>query len=226
MSGRAGTKWAHPCASATRASSNSRIRVPAKSVLKTRAPCGARITTCRPSSSAPRSNGCGSRCVRSIFRCTLTSARGWLRITARSVVPPDGPIPPTCSAIPGRSSGATFTPCSACRKTAGASTSVPAQGEESRCPRHGALRRRLLYLDGFRAAAQDFLGAFAVHQARDRDVVCHASAWDIDNQDDLRIKMCIQVRDVDFVIIHHELGHNFYQRAYKASALPVREWRQ
>jgi peptidyl-dipeptidase A len=49
----------------------------------------------------------------------------------------------------------------------------------------------------------------------DRDVVCHASAWDIDNKDDLRIKMCIQVRDEDFVTIHHELGHNFYQRAYK-----------
>src|SRR5208282_4695031 len=49
----------------------------------------------------------------------------------------------------------------------------------------------------------------------DRDVVCHASAWDLDNMDDLRVKMCIQVRDVDFVTIHHELGHNFYQRAYK-----------
>ena len=53
----------------------------------------------------------------------------------------------------------------------------------------------------------------------DRDVVCHASAWDIDNQDDLRIKMCIQVRDLDFVAIHHELGHNFYQRAYKNQSL-------
>jgi peptidyl-dipeptidase A len=49
----------------------------------------------------------------------------------------------------------------------------------------------------------------------DRDVVCHASAWDIDNKDDLRVKMCIQVRGTDFVTIHHELGHNFYQRAYK-----------
>ncbi|MGA2965262.1 MAG: M2 family metallopeptidase [Terriglobales bacterium] len=49
----------------------------------------------------------------------------------------------------------------------------------------------------------------------DRDVVCHASAWDIDNMDDLRVKMCIQVRGVDFVTIHHELGHNMYQRAYK-----------
>ena len=50
---------------------------------------------------------------------------------------------------------------------------------------------------------------------RDRDVVCHASAWDIDYKDDLRIKMCIEQNAVDFTTIHHELGHNFYQRAYK-----------
>ncbi len=49
----------------------------------------------------------------------------------------------------------------------------------------------------------------------DREVICHASAWDIDNQDDLRIKMCIKVDAGDFVTIHHELGHNYYQRAYK-----------
>ena len=49
----------------------------------------------------------------------------------------------------------------------------------------------------------------------DREVVCHASAWSIDNKDDIRIKMCIQIKDEDFVTIHHELGHNFYQRAYK-----------
>ena len=48
----------------------------------------------------------------------------------------------------------------------------------------------------------------------DRDVVCHASAWDIDAVDDLRIKMCIDITDEDFNTIHHELGHNFYQRAY------------
>jgi len=49
----------------------------------------------------------------------------------------------------------------------------------------------------------------------DREVVCHASAWDIDNRDDIRIKMCTKVNSDDFVTIHHELGHNFYQRAYK-----------
>jgi len=50
----------------------------------------------------------------------------------------------------------------------------------------------------------------------DRDVVCHASAWDIDNKDDIRIKMCIKQNADDFITIHHELGHNYYQRAYKA----------
>ncbi len=49
---------------------------------------------------------------------------------------------------------------------------------------------------------------------RDRDVVCHASAWDVDNDNDLRIKMCIDITADDFNVIHHELGHNFYQRAY------------
>ena len=54
---------------------------------------------------------------------------------------------------------------------------------------------------------------------QDREVVCHASAWDIDYEDDLRIKMCIDATDEDFSTIHHELGHNYYQRAYKG--LPV-----
>lgn len=49
----------------------------------------------------------------------------------------------------------------------------------------------------------------------DRDVVCHASAWDLDQDQDLRIKMCIEITGEDFVTVHHELGHNFYQRAYR-----------
>ena len=49
----------------------------------------------------------------------------------------------------------------------------------------------------------------------DRDVVCHASAWTMDAQDDLRIKMCIEINAEDFQTVHHELGHNYYQRAYK-----------
>jgi peptidyl-dipeptidase A len=49
---------------------------------------------------------------------------------------------------------------------------------------------------------------------RDREVVCHASAWDLDNVNDLRLKMCIDITGEDFLTVHHELGHNFYQRAY------------
>jgi peptidyl-dipeptidase A len=48
----------------------------------------------------------------------------------------------------------------------------------------------------------------------DRDVVCHASAWDIDYEKDVRLKMCIQVNEEDFTTVHHELGHNYYQMAY------------
>src|SRR5579864_5849060 len=68
---------------------------------------------------------------------------------------------------------------------------------------------------GFAPLPDTFWARSLLTKPRDRDVVCHASAWDIDNKDDLRIKMCIQIRDEDFVTIHHELGHNFYQRAYK-----------
>jgi len=60
-------------------------------------------------------------------------------------------------------------------------------------------------------------------QPRDRDVVCHASAWDVDNDDDLRIKMCIEINAEDFSTIHHELGHNFYQRAYNRQPFLFRD---
>jgi peptidyl-dipeptidase A len=52
-------------------------------------------------------------------------------------------------------------------------------------------------------------------QPRDRAVVCHPSAWSLDYQDDLRLKMCIQIDDEDFSTVHHELGHIYYYIAYK-----------
>jgi peptidyl-dipeptidase A len=58
---------------------------------------------------------------------------------------------------------------------------------------------------------------------RDRDVVCHASAWDIDNLEDPRITACLDITGEDFVTIHHELGHNFYQRAYDKQPLLFRD---
>jgi peptidyl-dipeptidase A len=68
---------------------------------------------------------------------------------------------------------------------------------------------------GFAPLPKTFWERSLFTKPADRDVVCHASAWDIDSQDDLRIKVCLQIRGEDFVTIHHELGHNFYQRAYK-----------
>jgi peptidyl-dipeptidase A len=50
---------------------------------------------------------------------------------------------------------------------------------------------------------------------RDRDVDCHASAWDIDANQDLRVKMCIHIDADNFTTVHHEEGHNEYQRAYR-----------
>jgi len=67
---------------------------------------------------------------------------------------------------------------------------------------------------GFDPLPESFWERSQFTQPRDRDVVCHASAWNVDDVDDLRIKMCIQVNAEDFETIHHELGHNFYQRAY------------
>jgi len=49
---------------------------------------------------------------------------------------------------------------------------------------------------------------------RDREVVCHASAWDVTYSDDLRLKMCIRPEEEHLITIHHELGHNYYQHAY------------
>jgi peptidyl-dipeptidase A len=67
---------------------------------------------------------------------------------------------------------------------------------------------------GFAPLPETFYARSQFLKPRDREVVCHASAWDIDNVDDLRIKMCIKINTGDFVTIHHELGHNYYQRAY------------
>jgi peptidyl-dipeptidase A len=58
---------------------------------------------------------------------------------------------------------------------------------------------------------------------KDREVVCHASAWDIDLEADLRIKMCIEPTGEHFTTIHHELGHNFYQRAYMKQPVILRD---
>jgi len=68
---------------------------------------------------------------------------------------------------------------------------------------------------GFEALPASFWDRTQFIKPRDREVVCHASAWDLDNKNDIRVKMCTKVNSDDFITIHHELGHNYYQRAYQ-----------
>ncbi len=51
-------------------------------------------------------------------------------------------------------------------------------------------------------------------QPRDRNVVCHASAWDMTMDGDVRTKMCIKPNEEEFTTIYHELGHVYYYLAY------------
>jgi peptidyl-dipeptidase A len=66
---------------------------------------------------------------------------------------------------------------------------------------------------GFKPLPDSFWTKSLFTKPADRDVQCHASAWDLSTTD-YRIKMCINITGEDFSVIHHELGHNFYQRAY------------
>ena len=76
---------------------------------------------------------------------------------------------------------------------------------------------------GFAPLPQTFWDRSMFVKPRDRDVVCHASAWDVDNVEDLRIKICIDITAEDFTTVHHELGHNFYQRAYNKQPFLFRD---
>jgi peptidyl-dipeptidase A len=76
---------------------------------------------------------------------------------------------------------------------------------------------------GFEPLPKTFWERSMFVKPRDREVVCHASAWNVNNVDDLRIKMCIDQTAEDFSTIHHELGHNYYQRAYNQLPMVFRD---
>jgi peptidyl-dipeptidase A len=76
---------------------------------------------------------------------------------------------------------------------------------------------------GFAPLPETFWERSLFVKPRDREVVCHASAWDVDNADDLRVKVCLDITAEDFSTIHHELGHNFYQRAYNKQPFLFRD---
>jgi peptidyl-dipeptidase A len=68
---------------------------------------------------------------------------------------------------------------------------------------------------GLQALPATFWKRSLIVRPRDREVVCHPSAWSIDSRNDVRIKMCIEPTAADFVTVHHELGHDYYYLAYQ-----------
>jgi peptidyl-dipeptidase A len=67
---------------------------------------------------------------------------------------------------------------------------------------------------GLPALPETFWQRSLFAKPKDREVVCHASAWDVTYNNDLRIKMCIKINQDDLVTVHHELGHNYYFSQY------------
>jgi peptidyl-dipeptidase A len=134
-----------------------------------------------------------------------------------SVVPPDGPIPAHLLGNMWAQEWGNIDPL------------IAPQGGESGFDLTAALRAKKLDARGMVRYGERFFTSLGFDplpdtfwerslftKPADRDVVCHASAWDLDSQLDVRIKMCIEITADDFSTIHHELGHNFYQRAYRA----------
>ncbi|HEX6649703.1 MAG TPA: M2 family metallopeptidase [Pyrinomonadaceae bacterium] len=76
---------------------------------------------------------------------------------------------------------------------------------------------------GFDSLPQTFWERSLFAKPPDHDVVCHASAWDIDFEKDVRLKMCVQINEEDFSTVHHELGHNYYQMAYSTKPFLFRD---
>lgn len=76
---------------------------------------------------------------------------------------------------------------------------------------------------GFESLPPTFWERSLFSKPPDREVICHASAWDIDFVEDVRIKMCIESTAEEFQVIHHELGHNYYQLAYRRQPFLFRD---
>ncbi|HEV2834089.1 MAG TPA: M2 family metallopeptidase [Pyrinomonadaceae bacterium] len=76
---------------------------------------------------------------------------------------------------------------------------------------------------GFESLPASFWDRSMLTKPADREVVCHASAWDLDYEKDVRLKMCTQITEEDFTVVHHELGHNYYQMAYAGQPFLFRD---
>lgn len=132
-----------------------------------------------------------------------------------TLVPPDGPVPAhLLGNMWAQQWGAVYDLVGP--STRGPSYDLTALLKLHRVDARGMVRygERFFTSLGFDPLPDTFWERSLFVRPADRDVVCHASAWNLDSVDDLRIKMCIEITGDDFVTVHHELGHNFYQRAY------------
>jgi len=68
---------------------------------------------------------------------------------------------------------------------------------------------------GFPKLPDSFWERSMLTRPRDREVVCHASAWQMDGGDDVRIKQCIVPTEEELQTIYHEMGHIYYDLSYK-----------
>lgn len=68
---------------------------------------------------------------------------------------------------------------------------------------------------GMRELPDSFWERSMLTRPRDREVVCHASAWQLDGGEDVRIKQCILPTEEELGTVYHELGHLYYDLAYK-----------
>ncbi len=133
-----------------------------------------------------------------------------------AVVPPDGPIPAhLLGNLWAQSWGNVFPLVAPARATPLYDLTAILRERNVDARAMVRIGERFFLSLGFDSLPATFWERSLFTKPRDREVVCHASAWDLDSQNDLRIKMCISPTAEDFVTIHHELGHNFYQRAYK-----------
>jgi peptidyl-dipeptidase A len=67
---------------------------------------------------------------------------------------------------------------------------------------------------GFPPLPQTFWERSMLTLPRDRAVVCHASAWDMQNGRDVRVKACLVPTEQDLYTVYYELGHVYYFLSY------------
>ena len=192
--------------------------------MPTPARCGARSTTCRPTRSRKELDRLWEQ-VRPLYVSLHAYVRMKLRAKYGDMVPEKGPIPahllgniwaqdwsqPDAAGRRGDSGGPAYSLTDILKRRNTSAVDMTRIGE------------RFFTSLGFAPLPPTFWERSLLVKPADRNVVCHASAWDVDLVEDLRIKMCIDPTEEDFTTIHHELGHNFYQRAYNTLPMLFRD---